>query len=199
MKPPLKCQFYTKIGACRHGDKCSKAHVKPLSLKVVLLPHLYNPKTMASLFDEVLTDMFVKLASYGEIRAMVVCENESSHLNGNVYVRYDSQALAEAAVRGLNDEWFAQRPVHCELTPVDSFNESVCRAHHTNSCSRGDHCNYMHVKLLDPQLMARLFQSQDKLILLKRVQQSLQPPPQPKPETTAPELSTFNVLSEMFS
>jgi splicing factor U2AF subunit len=25
----VNCSFYYKIGACRHGDRCSRKHVKP--------------------------------------------------------------------------------------------------------------------------------------------------------------------------
>jgi len=28
--PSRSCPFYAKIGACRHGDRCSRAHNKPL-------------------------------------------------------------------------------------------------------------------------------------------------------------------------
>ncbi len=35
------CPFYLKIGACRHGDQCSRHHVRPTSSQTLLLQHLY--------------------------------------------------------------------------------------------------------------------------------------------------------------
>lgn len=44
-KPAVLCSFYTKIGSCRHGEECSKKHLKPTITKTILLPNLYqNPR-----------------------------------------------------------------------------------------------------------------------------------------------------------
>ena len=43
-KDKVNCSFYFKIGACRHGEKCSKVHNKPTFSQTVLLKNLYlNP------------------------------------------------------------------------------------------------------------------------------------------------------------
>ncbi|KAG4302948.1 hypothetical protein PCK1_000891 [Pneumocystis canis] len=40
----VNCSFYFKIGACRHGDRCSRKHVKPSYSQTILCPNLYqNP------------------------------------------------------------------------------------------------------------------------------------------------------------
>ncbi|PTB81579.1 hypothetical protein M440DRAFT_15937 [Trichoderma longibrachiatum ATCC 18648] len=40
----VNCSFYFKIGACRHGDRCSRKHVKPSYSQTILMPNLYqNP------------------------------------------------------------------------------------------------------------------------------------------------------------
>ena len=36
----VNCSFYYKIGACRHGDRCSRKHVKPSYSQTILLPNL---------------------------------------------------------------------------------------------------------------------------------------------------------------
>ena len=36
------CPFYLKIGACRHGERCSRAHVAPETSPTVLLSHFYQ-------------------------------------------------------------------------------------------------------------------------------------------------------------
>lgn len=35
------CPFYLKIGACRHGDQCSRLHNRPVSSNTLLLQHVY--------------------------------------------------------------------------------------------------------------------------------------------------------------
>lgn len=37
-----QCQFYTKNGACRYGDKCTKQHKEPEHSKTLLFAHLYE-------------------------------------------------------------------------------------------------------------------------------------------------------------
>lgn len=40
----VNCPFYFKIGACRHGDRCSRQHNKPPFSQTILLKHMYkNP------------------------------------------------------------------------------------------------------------------------------------------------------------
>jgi hypothetical protein len=43
----VNCPFYFKVGACRHGDRCSRQHNKPLFSQTVLLAHMYQaPNSM---------------------------------------------------------------------------------------------------------------------------------------------------------
>ncbi|CAH2234393.1 jg21197 [Pararge aegeria aegeria] len=39
-KDKVNCSFYFKIGACRHGDRCSRIHNKPTFSQTVLLQNL---------------------------------------------------------------------------------------------------------------------------------------------------------------
>jgi splicing factor U2AF 35 kDa subunit len=40
----VNCPFYFKIGACRHGDKCSRQHHKPPFSQTIIVPHMWaNP------------------------------------------------------------------------------------------------------------------------------------------------------------
>lgn len=48
-----------------------------------------------------------ELANYGNLHEMHVCDNVGDHLQGNVYVRYEWEAEAQAAVDSLNDRWYA--------------------------------------------------------------------------------------------
>ncbi|KAK2088248.1 hypothetical protein P7K49_034155 [Saguinus oedipus] len=48
----VNCSFYFKIGACRHGDQCSRLHNKPTFSQTVVLLNLYrNPQNTAQTAD----------------------------------------------------------------------------------------------------------------------------------------------------
>ncbi|KAK8750347.1 hypothetical protein OTU49_014785 [Cherax quadricarinatus] len=38
-KDKVNCSFYFKIGACRHGDRCSRIHNKPTFSQEISLPY----------------------------------------------------------------------------------------------------------------------------------------------------------------
>lgn len=104
----VNCSFYFKIGACRHGEKCSRKHVKPNFSQTLILPNFYqNPANIAGCamtkaelqedFDIFFEDIFmgtfysvmlilldVELAKYGEIEEMNVCDNVGDHLVGSM-------------------------------------------------------------------------------------------------------------------
>ena len=48
----VNCAFYYKIGACRHGDRCTRLHNKPLLSPTVLLKNMYvNPAPALALAE----------------------------------------------------------------------------------------------------------------------------------------------------
>lgn len=90
----VNCSFYFKIGACRHGEKCSRKHVKPNFSQTLVMPNVYkNPghlpdnklteEELQKDFDDFFEDMFVELAKYGRIEEMTVCDNIGDHLVGS--------------------------------------------------------------------------------------------------------------------
>lgn len=176
------CQFYTKIGACRHGEKCSRKHIKPTRSRTILLPNLYqnpklnkneqdlNPIQITEVFENFYKDILIRFAKIDEVITIVICENENNHLNGNVYVKFKTFDGAIRAINELNNEWFGSRPVHCELSPVENFPDANCKAYDTNSCTRGDHCNFMHVIRPKNELKEYLFKCQEKTILINRIE-----------------------------
>lgn len=87
-RPPRKGSFYYKIGACRHGDRCSRKHVKPSYSQTVLLPNMYqnpafdpknkmNPNQLQTHFDGFYEDIWCEMCKYGEIEELVVCDNNN--------------------------------------------------------------------------------------------------------------------------
>ncbi|CAH6722289.1 putative splicing factor U2AF 23 kDa subunit [[Candida] jaroonii] len=184
------CQFYTKIGACRHGEKCSRKHIKPTRSRTILLPNLYqnpklnkneqdlNPIQITEVFENFYKDILIRFAKIDEVITIVICENENNHLNGNVYVKFKTVDGAIRAINELNNEWFGSRPVHCELSPVENFPDANCKAYDTNSCTRGDHCNFMHVIRPKNELKDYFFKCQEKTILLNKIEKLKQTKPQ---------------------
>ena len=47
----VNCPFYFKIGACRHGDKCSRQHHKPPFSQTIIVPHMWAVSTMFHLIS----------------------------------------------------------------------------------------------------------------------------------------------------
>ena len=38
----VNCPFFFKIGACRHGDRCSRIHHRPAFSQTILVKHIYR-------------------------------------------------------------------------------------------------------------------------------------------------------------
>ncbi|CAI4216577.1 unnamed protein product [Parascedosporium putredinis] len=117
----VNCSFYFKIGACRHGDRCSRKHVKPSYSQTILMPNLYqnpaydpknrmNPSQLQNHFDAFYEDVWCELCKYGELEELVVCDNN-------------------------NDPF-----------PVTDFREACCRLNSGEGCVRGGFCNFIHRK-----------------------------------------------------
>lgn len=176
-KDKVNCSFYFKIGACRHGEKCSRLHNKPTFSQTILLQNLYlNPQNvpltadgshnLASMtdveaqehFDEFFEEVFTELQEkYGEIEEMNICDNLGDHLVGNVYVKFRYEETAERAVNELNNRWFNGRPVYAELSPVTDFREACCRQYEMGECTRAGFCNFMHLKPISRELRRKLY------------------------------------------
>jgi splicing factor U2AF subunit len=84
----VNCSFYYKIGACRHGDRCSRKHVKPSYSQTILLPNLYqnpaydpknkmNASQLQNHFDAFYEDFWCEMCKFGEIEEVVVCDNNN--------------------------------------------------------------------------------------------------------------------------
>jgi hypothetical protein len=176
-KDKVNCSFYFKIGACRHGEKCSKVHNKPTFSQTVLLKNLYvnplsttvvtpdkeildpnNEEQVQRHFDEIFQELFVEMeAKYGEIEEMNICDNLSEHLAGNTYVKFRYEEDSEKACADLNNRWFNGKPIYAELSPVTDFHEACCRQYQMGECPRGGFCNFMHLKPISNNLRRKLY------------------------------------------
>jgi len=175
-KDKVNCSFYFKIGACRHGDRCSRIHNKPTFSQTIVLQNLYiNPQNSAKTadgshlnqvtdeemqehYDNFFEDVFIECEDkYGEVEEMNVCDNLGDHLVGNVYIKFAGETSAEKAVEDLNNRWFGGRPIYAELSPVTDFREACCRQYEMGECTRAGFCNFMHLKPISRELRRQLY------------------------------------------
>ncbi|XP_057781912.1 splicing factor U2af small subunit B-like [Salvia miltiorrhiza] len=173
-KDRVNCPFYFKIGACRHGDRCSRLHTKPSISPTLLLSNMYqrpdmitpgvdaqgqpiDPKKMQEHFEDFYEDLFEELNKYGEIESLNVCDNLADHMVGNVYVQFREEEHAANALKNLTGRFYAGRPIIVDFSPVTDFREATCRQYEEDACNRGGYCNFMHLKRISRELRHQLF------------------------------------------
>ncbi|KAK9280411.1 hypothetical protein L1049_014100 [Liquidambar formosana] len=173
-KDRVNCPFYFKIGACRHGDRCSRLHTKPSISPTLLLSNMYqrpdmitpgvdpqgqpiDPRKIQQHFEDFYEDLFEELSKYGEIESLNICDNLADHMVGNVYVQFREEEHAANAVRNLSGRFYAGRPIIVDFSPVTDFREATCRQYEENTCNRGGYCNFMHLKKISRELRRQLF------------------------------------------
>ncbi|KAL8484412.1 hypothetical protein ACS0TY_026910 [Phlomoides rotata] len=173
-KDRVNCPFYFKIGACRHGDRCSRLHTKPSISPTLLLSNMYqrpdmitpgvdaqgqpiDPKKMQEHFEDFYEDLFEELSKYGEIESLNICDNLADHMVGNVYVQFREEEHAGNALKNLTGRYYAGRPIIVDFSPVTDFREATCRQYEEDACNRGGYCNFMHLKRISRELRRQLF------------------------------------------
>ncbi|XVF69088.1 hypothetical protein PTKIN_Ptkin11bG0052500 [Pterospermum kingtungense] len=173
-KDRVNCPFYFKIGACRHGDRCSRLHTKPSISPTLLLSNMYqrpdmitpgvdaqgnpiDPRKIQEHFEGFYEDLFEELSKYGEIESLNICDNLADHMVGNVYVQFREEEHAANAVKNLTGRFYAGRPIIVDFSPVTDFREATCRQYDENTCNRGGYCNFMHLKRISRELRRQLF------------------------------------------
>src|SRR5690606_15094723 len=84
----VNCSFYYKIGACRHGERCSRKHVKPSYSQTILMSNLYQnpthdpkntmtPQQIQNHFDAFYEDIWCEMCQFGEVEEVVICDNNN--------------------------------------------------------------------------------------------------------------------------
>lgn len=177
-KDRVNCPFYFKIGACRHGEACTRQHHKPAFSQTLLLIGLYkspvedmrdqsgpkdikiNRDNLQKHFEHFFEDVFLEMSMYGEIEDLHCADNLGEHMVGNVYCKFKREESAELAQRSLLGRFFEGRPVVCELSPVTDFREARCRQYEETKCHRGGYCNFMHIKAIPRDLRRRMWDEQ---------------------------------------
>ncbi|KAF8084091.1 hypothetical protein N665_0734s0016 [Sinapis alba] len=173
-KDRVNCPFYFKMGACRHGDRCSRIHNRPTISPTLLLSNMYqrpdmitpgvdaqgqplDPRKVQEHFEDFFEDLYEELGKFGEIESLNICDNITDHMIGNVYVQFKEEDQAAAALNALQGRFYSGRPIIAEFSPVTDFREATCRQYEEDNCNRGGYCNFMHVKLVSRELRRKLF------------------------------------------
>ncbi|MCO5608835.1 hypothetical protein L7F22_063052 [Adiantum nelumboides] len=173
-KDRVNCPFYFKIGACRHGDRCSRLHNRPTISPTLLFSNMYqrpdyttpgvnlpaqnvDPRKVQEHFEDFYEDIFEELSKYGDLESLNVCDNMADHMVGNVYAQFREEEQAAAALQGMTGRFYAGRPIIVDFSPVTDFREATCRQYEENTCNRGGYCNFMHLKKTSRELRKKLF------------------------------------------
>lgn len=175
-----RCLFFTKMGACRHGDNCTKLHIRPNNSPTVLFPMMYanplaveflpdyeGPRTFEKKYLKKHLERFYKGAwrafmEMGRIAELRVVSNLGEHLLGNVYIRFENNADAAQVVKELRNKKLNKIPLLPELSPVTNFTEACCKEDCEGQCNRGSQCNYLHIMKVSRKLLEKLEREQSK-------------------------------------
>lgn len=160
------CPFYSKTGACRFGNRCSRKHDFPTSSPTLLVKSMFTTFGMeqcrrddydsdASLeyseeetyqqFLDFYHDVLPEFKNVGKVIQFKVSCNLEPHLRGNVYVQYQSEEECQAALSLFNGRWYAGRQLQCEFCPVTRWKIAICGLFEMQKCPKGKHCNFLHV------------------------------------------------------
>lgn len=159
----VNCPFYFKMGACRHGDSCTRQHHKPPFSQTIIIPHMWNNPLFAVQaaggdvvaaddddvqdgFDEFYEEIYDELKNHGKIDEIHVVENLGEHMSGNVYVKFEDEEDAEKALKNLHGRYYAGKVLAAEYSPVTDFREARCRQFDDDICKYGGFCNFLHVR-----------------------------------------------------
>uniref|UniRef100_A0A8C6AAJ9 Zinc finger CCCH-type, RNA binding motif and serine/arginine rich 2 n=1 Tax=Marmota marmota marmota TaxID=9994 RepID=A0A8C6AAJ9_MARMA len=136
------CPFYSKTGACRFGDRCSRKHNYPATSSTLLIKSMFTTFEMeqcsrddydpdASLeyseeetyqqFLDFYDDVLPEFKNVGKVIQFKVSCNLEPHLRGNVYVQYQLEEECQAALSLFNGRWYAGRQLQCEFCPVTQW------------------------------------------------------------------------------
>ncbi|XVF46851.1 hypothetical protein PTKIN_Ptkin03bG0061100 [Pterospermum kingtungense] len=116
-KDRVNCPFYFKIGACRHGDRCSRFHAKPSISPTLLLFNMYQRPEMVTPGDDAQSKPIDprKIQDHLELKV------------GDVYVQFREEEHAANALKNLSGRFYSGRPIIVDFSPVTDFREATCR------------------------------------------------------------------------
>ena len=161
---PNNCEFYMRTGTCRYGKDCKRLHPEIEVGTKVLIPHMFNPPTLETVFStpggdvtlddpnedllkayrEFYEDTLPEFRKIGTVRQFKVCSNRVKHLRGNVYVEYELEEEAFVAAQVFAGRWYAGKQLSAHVTVVRNWRGASCLQYLQNCCPKGKYCNYFH-------------------------------------------------------
>eukprot|EP01066_Platyproteum_vivax_P007567 Platyproteum_vivax@DN296_c0_g1_i1.p1 len=156
----INCPDFWSVGACRNGDRCTKRHSLPNNSDCLIIRGLYKYcSTLSIPEDDFLTsfyaDIFEQFANFGEVEDVIICDNTSEFMRGNVYVKYANIDHATFALKQLTGRCVAGTIVKPEFTFVD-FRKAICSRSNLNMCF-SPNCRLIHPKKLSQILKDQCF------------------------------------------
>eukprot|EP00667_Euglena_gracilis_P018869 EG_transcript_20135 len=154
------------MGACRHGDKCSRIHNRPVLSQTILIPHMYLNPIAAPMIDAEGNPVEYDKYMAQHISSPVTSSKRNLGffftVRGNVYVKFADEEAAEKALKALSNRYYGGRLLMPEYCPVTDFKDAACRQFEESECTRGGLCNFMHIKRISSSLRKALFKPKKK-------------------------------------
>ncbi|KAI0978212.1 hypothetical protein GJ496_005592 [Pomphorhynchus laevis] len=159
--PVSRCKFYDRTGCCRYGDLCRRHH-EPITIatNVLLLKNLFSRtdclpsrlkyseciKEERSQLKGFCRDVVEELEKISRacLQWFIVCCNEETHLQGNVYAEWSNCRRAKRAYKKLYGRYYAGRKVNVNFVDIENWSRSVCNAFIHRKCTRDSTCNFIH-------------------------------------------------------
>ncbi|XP_055540263.1 U2 small nuclear ribonucleoprotein auxiliary factor 35 kDa subunit-related protein 1 isoform X2 [Wyeomyia smithii] len=160
------CSFFSKIGSCRYGLRCSSDHQTPSLSELILIPNFFahpalddqqHPEygnDLAIEFDEdelnrcyrdFFFDIIEEFEQFGTITTIFTCRNFEPHLKGHVFIQYNDMRSAAKAFQRMNGRFYASRQLHIEFRSPIAWTSAVCGLFEQSRCQKGKVCNYLHL------------------------------------------------------
>ncbi len=73
----VNCPFYFKIGACRHGDRCSRIHHRPAFSQTILIKNIYRHPVREAELKALATGQDTSLVGGGSASSVKVDEKKA--------------------------------------------------------------------------------------------------------------------------
>lgn len=140
------CPFFSKTGACRFRDACSRNHVRPAASQILLIPNFYSHYSLEQTetehgsdsileferqetyddFKEFFYDVVPELERCGTVTCFRVCCNREPHLRGNVYVEYGNVREAMRGYQMFQGRWYGGKQLQVEFCKLHSWKAAIC-------------------------------------------------------------------------
>ncbi|XP_053695754.1 U2 small nuclear ribonucleoprotein auxiliary factor 35 kDa subunit-related protein 2 [Sabethes cyaneus] len=141
------CLFFTKIGSCRYGLRCSSDHPTPGLSELLVIPNFFahpalddhehpeygndlgiefDEDELNRCYREFFFDIIEEFEQFGTIVIILACRNFEPHLKGNVFIQYSDKRSAARAFQRMNGRFYASKQLHLEFRSPIVWTSAVC-------------------------------------------------------------------------